>query len=224
LIRVLVIDGTPGSAEAALTHAGYEVCLAPSGREGLRFLDAFRPEVVLLDVGLPDMSGLDVCATIAETADTYILLTSDHLTEELRLTAIELGADDVVVKPFSDEELAARVGAFVRRRERLRRPVLERLRFADVELARPRQELVRDDGATLGLTQLEFRLLWCLAEAEGRLLTRAQILERVWNDSSGVATRVVDVHVAALRKKLRPFAIRLQIASIRGAGYRLDEK
>jgi DNA-binding response OmpR family regulator len=118
----------------------------------------------------------------------------------------------------------ARVQSFLRRRERSRRSDADgRLQAGTTELVRDFHTL-ENNGKSVSLTALEFRLLWYLAENTGKLLTRAQILERVWNDVSGVPTRVVDVHVAALRKKLNEVDAQLQISSVRGIGYRLDER
>ena len=223
--RVLIIEDDPDIAEfenAMLTRAGYEARIAGTGADGLQQLREFKPEVVLLDIGLPDMSGLDLCTKIAESADAYILLVSGHSSEDVKLSGLGLGADDFITKPFSGNELVARIGSFLRRRERSRARDHEgRLQVGDVTLVRDLHVLERA-GRSLSLTALEFRLLWFLGEADGRLLTRAQILERVWNDVSGVPTRVVDVHIAALRKKLNEVEAALQIASVRGIGYRLD--
>jgi two-component system response regulator RegX3 len=216
--RVLIIEDDPDVAEFErfiLERAGYDSKVAATGREGLELVHEFRPEVVLLDIGLPDGSGLDLCTTIAESADAYILLVSGHSDEDVKLTGLGLGADDFITKPFSGNELVARIGSFLRRRERWG------ARARDVVLVRDRHAL-ECAGQSIPLTALEFRLLWFLGEADGRLLTRAQILERVWDDVSGVPTRVVDVHVAALRKKLAETRAELQIVSVRGIGYRLD--
>src|SRR6202047_3267573 len=223
--RVLIIEDDPDLAsfeDTMLTRAGYESRIASTGGDGLHQLREFKPEVVLLDIGLPDMSGLDLCTKIAESADAYILLVSGHSSEDVKLTGLGLGADDFITKPFSGSELVARVGSFLRRRERSRsRDHDGRLQVGDVVLVRDLHTMERG-GRSVSLTALEFRLLWFLGEADGKLLTRAQILERVWNDVSGVPTRVVDVHVAALRKKLNEVDAQLQIASVRGIGYRLD--
>jgi DNA-binding response OmpR family regulator len=223
--RVLIIedDAEIASFEAImLQRAGYLTQIAGTGRDGLAFVDAYKPDVVLLDIGLPDMSGLDVCTTIAGTADAYILMISGHDSEAVKLTGLGLGADDFICKPFSGHELVARIASFLRRRARSRlRDTDGRLQLRDTTLVRDLHTLEKD-GISVSLTALEFRLLWFLGEADGRLLTRAQILERVWNDVSGVPTRVVDVHVAALRKKLAEVGAALQIASVRGIGYRLD--
>jgi two-component system OmpR family response regulator len=211
--RVLIIEDDPDIAsfeETMLSRAGYQTKIANTGADGLTFVASYRPDVVLLDIGLPDMSGLDVCTSIAETADAYILMVSGH------------SSDDFISKPFSGNELVARIGSFLRRRERARlRDNDGRLQLGDAALVRDLHTLEKN-GRSVSLTALEFRLLWFLGEGDGRLLTRAQILERVWNDVSGVPTRVVDVHVAALRKKLGEIGAELQISSVRGIGYRLD--
>jgi DNA-binding response OmpR family regulator len=223
--RVLIIEDDPDIAsfeETMLSRAGYQTKVASTGAAGIADVAIYKPDVVLLDIGLPDMSGLDVCTEIAETADAYILLVSSHSSEDIKLTGLGLGADDFISKPFSGNELVARIGSFLRRRERARlRDNDGRLQLGDSALVRDLHTLERN-GRSVSLTALEFRLLWFLGEGDGRLLTRAQILERVWNDVSGVPTRVVDVHVAALRKKLGEIGAEMQISSVRGIGYRLD--
>ena len=225
--RVLIIEDDPDVAafeQTMLARAGYETRIVGTGAEGLELVKEYRPDVVLLDIGLPDMSGLELCEAIAGSADAYILLVSGQSSEDVKLSGLGLGADDFITKPFSGDELVARVGSFLRRRERSRaRETDGRLRLGDVELVRD-LHVVERDGRSVSLTALEFRLLWFLGEADGKLMTRAQILERVWNDVSGVPTRVVDVHVAALRKKLTEIHALLQISSVRGIGYRVDSR
>jgi DNA-binding response OmpR family regulator len=225
--RVLIIEDDPEIAffeRTILERAGYEVKVATTGAAGLEAEPAFKPAVILLDVELPDISGLDVCTSLANSSDAFILMVSAHSTENDVLKGLGLGADDYVRKPFSGNELVARVQSFLRRRERSRRSDADgRLQAGTTELVRDFHTL-ENNGKNVSLTALEFRLLWYLAENTGKLLTRAQILERVWNDVSGVPTRVVDVHVAALRKKLNEVDAQLQISSVRGIGYRLDER
>jgi DNA-binding response OmpR family regulator len=225
--RVLVIEDDPEIAffeRTILERAGYEVKVATTGAAGLETEPAFKPAVILLDVELPDISGLDVCTSLANSSDAFILMISAHSTENDVLKGLGLGADDYVRKPFSGSELIARVQSFLRRRERSSRSETDgRLQVGTTELVRAFHTLENADKSVT-LTALEFRLLWYLAENSGKLLTRAQILERVWNDVSGVPTRVVDVHVAALRKKLNEVESPLQISSVRGIGYRLDER
>jgi DNA-binding response OmpR family regulator len=225
--RVLIIEDDPEIAffeRTILERAGYEVKVATTGAAGLEAEPAFKPAVILLDVELPDISGLDVCTSLANSSDAFILMVSAHSTENDVLKGLGLGADDYVRKPFSGNELVARVQSFLRRRERSRRSDGDgRLQAGTTELVRD-FHTIENGTRNVSLTALEFRLLWYLAEHIGKLLTRAQILERVWNDVSGVPTRVVDVHVAALRKKLNEVEALLQISSVRGIGYRLDER
>jgi len=228
LARILVIEDDEDVArleQTVLERAGYELRVTGNGAEGLELAESYKPDVVVLDVGLPDISGLDVCTSLSNSNNAFILMVSGHSREQDILLGLGLGADDYITKPFSGNELVARIASFLRRREKLAtRPVGGNLlNLGTAQLDRDFHTLA-NNGSTVTLTALEFRLLWFLGEAEGRLLTRAQILEHVWNDTSGVPTRVVDVHVAALRKKLAEVNAPLEIASVRGIGYRLDKK
>ncbi len=225
--RILVVEDEPDVAQlerSVLERSDYEVEVAHTGEQALKTVQSYKPDVVILDIGLPDISGLDVCTTISDSYDAFILMVSGHSREQDVLTGLGLGADDYITKPFSPNELVARVASFLRRRERYRTP------HADGgEVAVGKGRLVRDfqaltyDGKSVPLTVLEFNLLMFLAEAEGRLLTRAQILEHVWHDTSGIPTRTVDIHVAALRKKMEEIGEPARIATVRGMGYRLDK-
>jgi DNA-binding response OmpR family regulator len=228
LARVLVVEDDDDVARlerTVLERAGYDVKVAGTGSEGLELAATYKPDVVLLDVGLPDISGLDVCTSLSNSNSAFILMVSGHSREQDVLLGLGLGADDYITKPFSGNELVARIASFLRRRERgdQKKDAVTTLQVGSASLNRDFHTLVTTEG-TISLTALEFRLLWFLGEAEGRLLTRAQILEQVWNDTSGVPTRVVDVHVAALRKKLLDSGAPVEIASVRGIGYRLDGK
>ncbi len=223
--RIMIVEDDPEIAafeKAFLERAGYEIRVVDTGAAALETESSFKPAVVLLDVELPDISGLDVCTSLANTSDCFILMVSAHSSEQDVLAGLGLGADDYIAKPFSGNQLVARIASFLRRRERSRtRDQDGKLQIGEVQLVRDFHTLNRA-GKSVALTALEFRLLWFLGEAEGRLLTRAQILEHVWNDVSGVPTRVVDVHIAALRKKIAEVGATLQISSVRGIGYRLD--
>jgi two-component system response regulator RegX3 len=228
LARVLIVESDASVARLerkVLEAAGYEVRGARSGATGLELADAYAPDVVILDVGLPDLSGFEVCANLAKSTSAFILLVSGRSRQQDVLRGLELGADDCITRPFSGNELVARVASFLRRRKKLasRSGNGKLLDLGSSYLDRDFHTL-SNNGSRIMLTALEFRLLWFMGEAEGRLLTRAQILESVWNDTSGVPTRVVDVHIAALRKKLASIRAPLEIASVRGIGYRLDKK
>ncbi|MDP9019079.1 MAG: response regulator transcription factor [Candidatus Eremiobacteraeota bacterium] len=226
--RILVIEDDEDVAkleQTVLERADYEVKVCSTGAEGLELADSYSPDVVILDVGLPDISGLDVCTSIATSHNAFILMVSGHSREQDVLLGLGLGADDYITKPFSGNELVARVASFLRRREKYMAKSAGEgvLQIGTAKLVRDFHTLNHLEHSVT-LTALEFRLLWYLGEAEGRLLTRAQILEHVWNDVSGVPTRVVDVHIAALRKKLSEVDAPVEIASVRGIGYRLDQK
>ena len=228
LARILVVEDDEDVArleQTVLERAGYEIRVTGSGAEGLELADSYKPDVIILDVGLPDISGLDVCTSLSNSNNAFILMVSGHSREQDILLGLGLGADDYITKPFSGNELVARVASFLRRREKFvqKREGSNVMQIGSAQLDRD-FHTVSTNGDSISLTALEFRLLWFLAEAEGRLLTRAQILEHVWNDTSGVPTRVVDVHVAALRKKLIEVHAPLEISSVRGIGYRLDKK
>lgn len=228
LARILVIEDDEDVArleQTVLERAGYELRVTGNGAEGLELAESYKPDVIVLDVGLPDISGLDVCTSLSNSNNAFILMVSGHSREQDILLGLGLGADDYITKPFSGNELVARVASFLRRREKsVTKPAPgNMLTLGTAQLDRDFHTL-SNNGTNITLTALEFRLLWFLGEAEGRLLTRAQILEHVWNDTSGVPTRVVDVHVAALRKKLAEVEAPLEIASVRGIGYRLDKK
>jgi DNA-binding response OmpR family regulator len=223
--RMLIVEDDPQIAtfeQNLLERAGFETKIAATGAAALEIEASFKPAVVLLDVELPDISGLDVCTSLANTSDAFILMISAHSDESDVLKGLGMGADDYIAKPFSGSELVARIQSFLRRRERLSKNTNDgRLPVGEATLVRDFHTL-ENAGKHTTLTALEFRLLWFLGESKGKLLTRAQILDRVWNDVSGVPTRVVDVHVAALRKKLVDVDALLKLSSVRGIGYRLD--
>lgn len=226
--RILVVEDDDDVADLecnALRAAGYDVTVTPSGMQGLELAESLRPDVVVLGVGLPDISGFDVCAALAGSNPAFILIVSGHSREQDILLGLGLGADDYLVKPVSANELVARVASFLRRREKMAARMLDgnTLDLGPSRLERDFQTLA-SNGSRVTLTALEFRLMWYLGEAKGRLRTRSQILESVWDDTSGVPTRVVDVHVAALRKKLAKIHAPLLISSVRGIGYRLDRR
>ena len=224
--RILVIeddDDTSRLEKTVLEQAGYDVRVSATGSAGLEAAAAFAPDVVILDVGLPDISGLDVCTSLCNSNDAFILMVSGHSREQDVLLGLGLGADDYITKPFSGNELVARVASFLRRRAKRSADPESTVTVGDLVLDRDHHALSMN-GRSVPVTAFQFRLMRFLAESLGRLLTRAQILEHVWHDTSGVPTRAVDVHVAELRKKLAEIEAPLEIVSVRGIGYRLDRK
>jgi DNA-binding response OmpR family regulator len=206
------------SLTLALEKDGFAVDRYATGREGLEGILGSPPDLVLLDLNLPDLDGLGVCREIRETpavADLPIIILTARVTEGDRVLGLDLGADDYITKPFSLRELKSRIRALLRRRS-LDGGVPEDA-YRDTRLTVERGAMeVRLDGEPVRLTMREFELLWYLITTRPRVASRESILERVWGLSSEVETRTVDVHVRALRKKLGQDVVETVI----GAGYR----
>ena len=200
---------------AYLERDGFRVVWATRGTEGLAELERNDIRLAILDLQLPDADGFDVCRAIRSTSTLPVVMLTARDEEVDRVTGLELGADDYVSKPFSPRELAARVRAVLRRVEPDETD--DRLSAGDVELDR-RARTARVADAEVELTSREFDLLWHLASRPGIVVSRAQLLDRVWGITFPGGTRTVDVHVAQLRRKLgRPRLIR----TVRGAGYKV---
>jgi DNA-binding response OmpR family regulator len=219
-VAVVIEDDEAISALVAayLERAGFQVVREHSGEKGLNAVERHDPRVVVLDLALPDLDGLEICRQLRSSRRVPILILSARDEEADRIIGLELGADDYVTKPFSPRELVARVRAILRRAE----PAPEEsgmIELGDVQLDRRRRR-VAVAGAPVALRTLEFELLAELAENAGHVVTRDRLLERVWGLSFAGGTRTVDVHVAQLRKKLaRPDLIE----TVRGVGYRARE-
>jgi DNA-binding response OmpR family regulator len=200
---------------AYLERDGFRVVWATRGTEGLAELERNDVRLAILDLQLPDADGFDVCRAIRASSGLPVVMLTARDEEVDRVTGLELGADDYVTKPFSPRELSARVRAVLRRVEP--DDADDRLHAGDVELDRQARSATVA-GAEVELTAREFDLLWHLAARPGIVVTRAQLLERVWGLSFPGGTRTVDVHVGQLRRKLgRPALIR----TVRGAGYKV---
>jgi DNA-binding response OmpR family regulator len=215
-MRVLLVEDDDAIAEpltAGLGRYGFQVSRVRTGAEALA---AAPHEVVLLDLGLADMDGIDVCRRLrAGSAVPIIVVTARS--EVDRVLGLELGADDYVVKPFGFRELVARIRAVTRRARPAAGPVEGPQRLGRLELDR-RQRLVRLDGVEVTLTAKEFDLLALLAEDPGAVFARDQILEEVWDPHWFGPTKTLDVHVASLRRKLGDPG---WIETVRGVGFRL---
>jgi DNA-binding response OmpR family regulator len=205
---------------AYLEQAGFDVVCETTGENGLDAVERHDPRVVVLDLALPDLDGLEVCRRLRASRRVPILILTARDEEVDRIVGLELGADDYMTKPFSPRELVARVRAILRRAEPEEEPEESTLiELGDVQLDR-RLRRVAVAGSTVALRTLEFELLAELAENAGQVVTRDRLLERVWGVAFAGGTRTVDVHVAQLRKKLaRPDLIE----TVRGVGYRARE-
>ena len=221
--QVLVVDDEPDMVELLtvnLRHAGFEVATAGDGTAALRQVHMRMPDLVLLDLRLPGMSGLEVCQQLRSdpaTARLPIIIVSGRTTENDRVLGLELGADDYVTKPFSPRELVLRSKILLRRNA----PPADCIHAGElvVDLARHR---VTVSGRTLELTATEFRLLSGLAQRPGCVLTREELLREAWNNGAFESTRTVDTHVRRLRRKLSAHASD-PIETVRGVGYRYAE-
>jgi DNA-binding response OmpR family regulator len=197
-----------------LERSGYRVVWVRSGEEALAEIDRHPVRIVILDIRLPGMDGFDVARNLRTRSEVPILMLTARDEEPDRVAGLELGADDYLTKPFSPRELVARMKAVLRRTDG--RGAEDVLTLGDVELKRDARE-VEVDGETVELTTKEFDLLAALLENPGIVISRDQLLDRVWGMTYPGGTRTVDVHVAQLRRKLgRPELIR----TVRGAGYK----
>jgi DNA-binding response OmpR family regulator len=223
--HILVVDDEPGIRELVGTYLrdeGYSVDEVADGESALRRLVESTFDVIVLDLRLPGINGLDVLREVRRTSDVYVILLTARAEESDRLIGLELGADDYVTKPFSPRELVARVRAVLRRRRDPSSSVVDDVaRFDGLELDVGRRE-VRVDEGPIELTNLEFELLAALASAPGRVFTRGQLIERVWGWDFFGDERIVDVHIRNLRRALGDPADRPRfVGTVRGVGYKL---
>jgi two-component system, OmpR family, response regulator len=222
-LRVLVVDDEPNIAEVvsmALRFQDFEVQTAGSGRDALSAVRTFKPHLIVLDVMLPDMEGFEVAERLgAQRADVPIIFLTARDTTEDKVRGLSGGGDDYMTKPFSLEELVARTRAILRRTGRAA-PESSRLTFADLELDEDTREVLRG-GELIELTATEYRLLRYLMLNPRRVLTRAQLLDHVWNYDFGGDGRVLETYVSYLRKKLDAHGPSL-IRTVRGVGYALQ--
>ena len=206
-----------------LEHAGFEAVVVGDGGTALASARRSTPDLVVLDLGLPDRDGLDVARALRRTSGVPIVMLTARGDEIDRVVGLELGADDYVVKPFSPKELVARVRAVLRRTQAARAGGPEVLRVADVEVDVPRMR-VTVAGRPVELTATEFQLLATLAREPGRVFTRGQLLDAVHGVAFESYERAVDAHVKNLRRKLEPVPGRPRyLLTVHGVGYRFAD-
>jgi two-component system, OmpR family, phosphate regulon response regulator PhoB len=222
--RVLVVEDEASLVELLREAEGFSVVAAMTGEEAELVVREERPDLVLLDWALPGLSGIELCRRLRarpETRGVPVIMLTARGEEADRVRGLSIGADDYMVKPFSVPELLARVKAILRRAapERL----ADVLRCGDIELDRPAHRVARGlREVRVGPT--EYRLLEYLMEAQGRVLSRTQLLDGVWGRDAYVDERTVDVHIGRLRKALVRGRERDPIRTVRGAGYVLDDR
>ena len=222
--RVLVVEDDPDIAELVaryLEKAGYTAARVSSGRDALDAVRAKAPDLIVLDVMLPHVDGLEVCRLLRandHTASIPIIMLTARADESERIVGLEMGADDYLAKPFSPNELVARVRALLRRAQRLDAPSGRPLSLGAI-VVDPDRHIVSLDGREVALTAKEFLLLAYLLQHRGRVLSRDVLLEQVWGYRYTGGTRTVDVHVRRLREKLPPLTEAL--VTVKQFGYKL---
>jgi two-component system, OmpR family, phosphate regulon response regulator PhoB len=222
--RVLVVDDESDIVALVAYHlakTGYRVSTASSGPEALDAARGERPALVVLDLMLPGMSGLEVLEALRagdDTRDIAVLMLTARREEQDRIAGLSLGADDYLTKPFSPQELVLRVGAILRRVGASGTVSADRLHLGALEIDLA-AHIVRVDGDVVELTPTEFKLLLTLAERRGRVQARAHLLATVWDAAPDIQTRTVDMHVQRLRAKLGTAGDLIE--TVRGFGYRI---
>ncbi len=225
MAKILVVDDEPDALELIrfnLKNAGFEVLLADDGAEALKRARELAPDLILLDVMLPEMDGLEVCRMLRRdpaTRQIPIMMLTAKAAEIDRIVGLELGADDYVTKPFSPRELVLRVKNLLRRGQDMN-AAPEKLVVGELVIDVPKH-LVTVEGQRVDLTATEFKLLTTLASRRGRVQSRDQLLQDVWEYDNVIDTRTVDTHMRRLREKLGKAARYLD--TVRGVGYRFVE-
>lgn len=222
---ILIVEDEPQLAEVLEAYARQEGYRTERAGDGLAALSIFRaasPDLILLDVMLPGRSGLDVLKSVRADGNTPVIMVTARAEETDQIVGLELGADDYVVKPFRPREVMARVKAVLRRASAALEDNEKPLRVGPLEVDR-RAVVARVDGHPLTLTPAEFRLLAHLAESPGRAFTREELLAAALPDSDALE-RVVDAHLASVRRKLEAEHVPDLLHTVRGVGYRLEAK
>jgi len=227
-IKILVVEDDPNLLETIkynIGREGYHVITASDGARALDLARRERPDLIILDLMLPEVSGFEVCRILRKEMTVPILMLTAKTDEVDKVVGLEIGADDYMTKPFSIRELLARMGALMRRAE-MSRPVPtdedEWLRMGDLEIDVGRHRVLRL-GTEIELTSKEYDLLVFLARHKGFVFTREQLLEKVWGYDYAGETRTVDVHVRWLRQKIEADPSHPEtLLTVRGAGYRLE--
>jgi len=224
MARILIVDDEPSIVMAVrdeLAFEGFEVHSATDGPEAIERARELRPDVLLLDLMLPGLNGFEICRRLrSEMSEMWIIMLTVRGQEVDRVMGLELGADDYVTKPFSLRELVARVKVGLRRQAGRRASPLHRLGDLQIDLPSHR---VTKNGTEVSLTRKEFEILELFLTRPGEVITRDEFLNRLWGEDVYVTHRVIDTHMAALRKKLEDDPNNPQhILSVRGVGYRLD--
>ncbi|MEN9564741.1 MAG: hypothetical protein RIR73_2985 [Chloroflexota bacterium] len=225
MTKILVIDDEPSITNlvsAYLKPEGYEVFTAADGNAGLKAARAFKPDLIILDLMLPGIDGIELLSRLRRESEVYVIMLTARTEETDKIIGLSVGADDYVTKPFSPRELTARVKAALRRLQVVTGSVGERsvISFRRVKVDVGAHTVTVDENP-IELTSIEFELLKTLAENHGRVLSREQLLEKIWGGEYFGEMRVVDVHLGHVRQKIGNEEL---ITTVRGVGYRFDDE
>jgi two-component system alkaline phosphatase synthesis response regulator PhoP len=225
MVKILVVDDEPSITNlvsAYLKPEGYEIYTAADGNAGLKAARAFKPDLIILDVMLPGMDGIELLSRLRRESEVYVIMLTARTEETDKIVGLSVGADDYVTKPFSPRELVARVKAALRRLKTGAGLGMEGsvLSFKHIRIDTGARTVHMDENP-IELTAIEFDLLKALTENRGRVLSREQLLEKVWGGEYFGEMRVVDVHLGHIRQKLGTDDL---IATVRGVGYRFEDE
>lgn len=221
--KILVVDDEHDIVEFIaynLTKEGYEVCTAYNGKEAIEVAKREKPDLILLDVMMPVMDGIEACKLIKarpELAKTFVVFLTARAEEYSEIAGFEAGADDYIAKPIKPKVLITRLQAILRRLNKPNAEENNRIKVSDIEIDRE-TFLVYKDGQKIQLARKEFELLYLLAGKPGKVFTRDYILEKVWGDEVLVVDRTIDVHIRKLREKIGD----KYIGTVKGVGYKFE--
>ena len=226
-VKILVVDDDPAIRNLIhrfLSQQGYQVESAADGQTGLELFEQLNPDLVVLDVNLPDTTGYKLCQEMQKRTGVFVLMLTSRTDEADKMKGFAEGADDYITKPFSLVEIGARVAAILKRKRLVTPAQQQSLSFGQLLIDPVRREVILDSHI-VALTALEFDLLYCLASKPGRVWRRSELLQEVWDYEYVGADRVVDVHIGQIRRKIEPDTNQISmIQTVRGVGYKFEPK
>ena len=226
-VKILVVDDDPAIRNLIhrfLSQQGYQVESGEDGQTGLELFEQLNPDLVVLDVNLPDTTGYKLCQEMQKRTGVFVLMLTSRTDEADKMKGFAEGADDYITKPFSLVEIGARVAAILKRKRLVTPAQQQSLTFGQLLIDPVRREVILDSHI-VALTALEFDLLYCLASKPGRVWRRSELLQEVWDYEYVGADRVVDVHIGQIRRKIEPDTNQISmIQTVRGVGYKFEPK